>query len=47
MTPEQELVVATVRGFVENELFPLEAEVERLNAVPRWPSTCSFDCPWQ
>ena len=29
LTPEQEMVVATVRSFVENELYPLEAEVER------------------
>ncbi len=35
LTPEQEMVVATVRGFVETELFPLEAEVERCNEVPR------------
>jgi acyl-CoA dehydrogenase len=35
LTPEQEMVVATVRGFVETELFPLEAEVERRNDVPR------------
>ena len=35
LTPEQEMVVATVRGFVETELYPLEAEVERRNEVPR------------
>ena len=29
LTPEQEMVVETVRGFVEHELYPLEAEVER------------------
>ena len=34
LTPEQEMVVATVRGFVENELYPLEAEVERTGEVP-------------
>jgi len=34
LTPEQELVVSTVRAFVETELYPLEAEVERLNEVP-------------
>ena len=34
LTPEQEMVVATVRGFVETELYPLETEVERLNDVP-------------
>ena len=31
LTPEQEMVVSTVRGFVETELYPLEAEVERSN----------------
>ena len=35
LTPEQEMVVDTVRGFVENELYPLEAEVERTGEVPR------------
>lgn len=35
LTPEQEMVVATVRSFVENELYPLEAEVERSGEVPR------------
>jgi acyl-CoA dehydrogenase len=34
LTPEQEMVVSTVRGFVETELYPLEAEVERLGHVP-------------
>ncbi len=34
LTPEQEMVVKTVRGFVETELYPLEPEVERLNDVP-------------
>ena len=34
LTPEQEMVVATVRAFVENELYPLEAEVERTGQVP-------------
>jgi acyl-CoA dehydrogenase len=34
LTPEQEMVVSTVRSFVETELYPLEAEVERLNEVP-------------
>jgi acyl-CoA dehydrogenase len=29
------MVVDTVRGFVESELYPLEAEVERSGAVPR------------
>src|ERR1700716_2052823 len=35
LTPEQEMVVATVRGFVEAELYPLEAEVERTGNVPK------------
>ena len=35
LTPEQEMVVATVRTFVENELYPLEAEVDRTGEVPR------------
>ena len=34
LTPEQEMVVATVRSFVEHELYPLEAEVERAGEVP-------------
>jgi acyl-CoA dehydrogenase len=34
LSPEQEMVVETVRGFVENELYPLEAEVERTGDVP-------------
>jgi acyl-CoA dehydrogenase len=34
LTPEQELVVNTVRGFVEKELYPLEPEVERTGCVP-------------
>ncbi len=33
LTPEQEMVVGTVRGFVERELYPLEAEVERTGEV--------------
>ena len=35
LTPEQEMVVSTVRGFVETELYPLEPEVERAGHVPR------------
>ena len=35
LSHEQELVVETVRSFVENELYPLEAEVERTGVVPR------------
>jgi acyl-CoA dehydrogenase len=34
LTAEQELVVKTVRGFVEKELYPLEPEVERTGHVP-------------
>jgi acyl-CoA dehydrogenase len=34
-TEEQELVVRTVRDFVERELYPLEAEVERTGELPR------------
>ena len=34
LSHEQQLVTDTVRAFVENELFPLEAEVERTGAVP-------------
>ena len=35
LTPEQEMVVNTVRGFVEKELYPLEPEVERTGCVPQ------------
>jgi acyl-CoA dehydrogenase len=35
LTHEQQMVVDTVRGFVETELLPLEAEVERTGVVPR------------
>jgi acyl-CoA dehydrogenase len=35
LTHEQQMVVDTVRGFVETELLPLEAEVERTGIVPR------------
>jgi acyl-CoA dehydrogenase len=34
LTHEQEMIVETVRGFVERELYPLEAEVERTGQVP-------------
>src|SRR5260370_10478251 len=34
LTQEQELVVTTVRSFVERELYPLESEVERTGSVP-------------
>jgi acyl-CoA dehydrogenase len=33
LTDEQEMVVRTVRAFVENELYPLEPQVEREGAV--------------
>ncbi len=35
LSHEQQMVVDTVRGFVESELYPLEAEVERTGVVPR------------
>jgi acyl-CoA dehydrogenase len=35
LTAEQEMIVSTVRNFVETELYPLEPEVERLDHVPR------------
>lgn len=35
LSPEQEMVVETVRRFVETELYPHEAEVERSGRVPR------------
>ncbi len=35
LSEEQEMIVRTVRGFVERELYPLEAEVERTGVVPR------------
>jgi acyl-CoA dehydrogenase len=34
-TTEQQLIVETVRSFVETELYPYENEVERLDAVPQ------------
>ena len=34
LTPEQELIVDTVRRFVESELYPLEADVERTGQCP-------------
>src|SRR5438067_10125973 len=34
LTDEQQMVVNTVRGFVEKELYPLEADVERTGKVP-------------
>ncbi|MBV2360631.1 acyl-CoA dehydrogenase family protein [Thalassococcus sp. CAU 1522] len=35
LTGEQELIVSTVRDFVENEIYPHEDMVERTGAVPR------------
>ncbi|TVQ52795.1 MAG: acyl-CoA dehydrogenase [Rhodobacteraceae bacterium] len=35
LTDEQQMIVDTVRGFVEREIYPLEAEIERLGEVPR------------
>jgi len=34
LSEEQEMIVRTVRGFVERELYPLEAEVEKTGSVP-------------
>ena len=34
LTDEQEMIVSTVRSFVENEIYPHEAEVERTGQVP-------------
>lgn len=35
LSSEQEMIVNTVRGFVEKELYPLENEVEKTDTVPR------------
>ena len=35
LSEEQEMIVSTVSGFVENEVFPHEAEVERTGHDPR------------
>ncbi len=35
LTDEQEMIVSTVRSFVENEIYPHETLVERTGAVPR------------
>ncbi|MGV6839204.1 MAG: acyl-CoA dehydrogenase family protein [Planktomarina sp.] len=34
LTQEQDMIVSTVRSFVENEIYPHEAEVERTGHVP-------------
>ena len=35
LTEEQEMIVSTVRSFVENEIYPHEAEVDRTGEVPQ------------
>ncbi|WP_323771310.1 acyl-CoA dehydrogenase family protein [Antarctobacter sp.] len=35
LSDEQEMIVSTVRSFVENEIYPHEAEVERTGEVPQ------------
>jgi acyl-CoA dehydrogenase len=35
LTDEQEMIVSTVRSFVENEIYPHEDEVEKLGYVPK------------
>jgi acyl-CoA dehydrogenase len=35
LTDEQEMIVSTVRSFVENEIYPHEQEVERSGEVPQ------------
>jgi len=35
LTEEQEMIVSTVRSFVEKEIYPHEAQVERTGEVPR------------
>jgi len=35
LTDEQQLIVDTVRTFVENEFYPHEAEIDRTGVVPR------------
>ena len=34
LTEEQEMIVKTVRDFVETEIYPHEDEVERAGSVP-------------
>ena len=34
LTQEQEMIVTTVRSFVEHEIYPHEATVERTGVVP-------------
>ena len=35
LTEEQQMIVDTVRGFVETEIYPHENEVERTGIVPK------------
>lgn len=35
LTEEQQMIVDTVRSFCENELYPLEDEIEKLGSVPK------------
>ena len=35
LTEEQDMIVKTVRSFVENEIYPHEQEVERTGIVPK------------
>ena len=35
LTEEQQMIVDTVRSFVETEIYPHEDEVERTGVVPR------------
>ncbi len=35
LSNEQQMIVDTVRAFVENELYPHEEEVERTGVVPK------------
>ncbi len=34
-TPEQDMIVETVRSFVEQEIYPLEDKIEKLGYVPK------------
>ena len=34
LSEEQEMIVSTVRQFVEQEIYPYEAEIDRLGYVP-------------
>ena len=34
LSEEQEMIISTVRSFVEKEIYPHEAEVERSGKVP-------------